>query len=108
MEDLELLSEILVQYKYSKKQLYKNVIHFYYSKQDIKLFDYWFIKTIEKKLIKVIFDLEMLFYEAENEILMRDGYLNGKISLNISNITKGKYKNNFYFSDLLKIKEELF
>jgi hypothetical protein len=107
MEDIETLQKILIEYKYSKKQLYRNVIRFFYKKYPNAIFESWLCKHIKREIEIAVFDLEMLFYEAENEILMRDGYLNGKISLNISSITKGKYKNKFYFSDLLKIKEEL-
>ena len=106
MEDFDLLVNIIIQYKYSKKQLEKNIINLLilpnesYDDESLR-------KYLKAKIIKVIFDIEMLFYEAENEILMKKGYLDGKIALDVSNITKGKYRNKFYFSDLLNIKKEL-
>ena len=96
---LNLIGEILVEYKYSKKTMLTNVNNKIFN--ELRYFDN---KIFESKIKKSVLELEMLFYECENYILLEQGYLTGKISLNVNNITKGRYRNKLYLSDVLQIK----
>ncbi len=96
---LNLISEILVEYKYSKKTMLTNVNNKIFN--ELRYFDN---KIFESKIKESVLELEMLFYECQNYILLEQGFFYGKISLNVNNITKGKYRNKLYLSDILQIK----